>query len=482
VTKQRSFAFALVAGLALVAPARAHAQTESMIQMQNQIDQLTRKVEELEQANQQVHGLDQRVQMIDRKMDLEQQNARAAQTRASRAPSVESSAKGFFVHSQDESYSLRIGGWLQSDGRFYTTDTKPTGSEFLIRRLRPYLDGTVAKYYDFRFLLDFAQGTTTLQDAFTDLHYWPGLRLRAGKFKELVGLERIQDDRYVKFVERALPSQLVPDRDIGFALHGVLLDQRMEYSVGLFNGTFDNTATVAADHNDAKDIAGRVYFHPFAGSDPRYAAKLGLGLAATYGDERGATLDTYRSAGQTVFFTYAKGVSASGPRYRIAPQFDYYRGPFGLLGEYVDNTQRMRLTGFTGTTRPRPYGNLPRKAVSDQAWQLTAAWLLTGEDNSFDAIVPRRDFNPFGGGLGAWELVGRAGQLLIDRSAFTNGFASSTTSTREAIEWALGVNWYLNPNVKAQLDYSRTAFTAGASDGHDLPNESVILSEMQLQF
>ena len=49
-------------------------------------------------------------------------------------------------------------------------------------------------------------------------------------------------------------------------------------------------------------------------------------------------------------------------------------------------------------------------------------------------------------------------------------------------EWSLGVNWYLNPNVKMQFDYEHTGFRYGAAKGHDRPDESVLLSELQLQF
>ncbi|MFM8409655.1 MAG: hypothetical protein ACKOCT_05195 [Alphaproteobacteria bacterium] len=30
-----------------------------------------------------------------------------------------------------------------------------------------------------------------------------------------------------------------------------------------------------------------------------------------------------------------------------------------------------------------------------------------------------------------------------------------------AMEWALGINWWLNPNVKLMLDYTQTEFDGG---------------------
>jgi phosphate-selective porin OprO and OprP len=79
-------------------------------------------------------------------------------------------------------------------------------------------------------------------------------------------------------------------------------------------------------------------------------------------------------------------------------------------------------------------------------------------------------------------LAARIDQLLIDRDVYNYGFASSSTSALEAFEWTLGVNWYLNPNVKMQFNHAHTGFRYGAANGHDRPDESVLLSELQLQF
>jgi len=471
----RWYAILAAAWMALPVTRTAMAQstkTAAQADLQSEIDQLKQKVEALEAANAQLQHLDQQVKIVDRKLELQQTSTHEETLRR---PVVDVGPEGFFIHSQDNSYNLRIGGYMQADGRFYLSEPKPTGSEFLIRRLRPYFEGTVGKYYDFRFMTDFGQGATTLQDAYADIHYWPQFRLRLGKFREPVGLERLEEDRALKFVERGLPTALVPDRDLGFNFHGDLFAQRLEYALGLFNGTPDNTATAYSDNNDGKDFAGRIFVHPFADTSLEYARQLGFGIAGTYGDERSTTIDsTYKSTGQNVFFTYAKGVIAAGPRYRYSPQFDYYWRSFGLLGEYVQNTQRLLLPSSKTAAHPQP--------ISNQAWQLAATCLLTGEDATYGQVKPRRDFDPIGGGIGAWELAARVGQLLIDRDVYQYGFASQPTSSMEAFEWMLGVNWYLNRNVKMQFDYEHTDFRYGAAGGHDRTDENVLLSELQLQF
>jgi phosphate-selective porin OprO/OprP len=111
--------------------------------------------------------------------------------------------------------------------------------------------------------------------------------------------------------------------------------------------------------------------------------------------------------------------------------------------------------------------------------------LLTGEDNTYAAVKPRQNFNLVGGGLGAWELVARADQLLVDNDVYNYGLASKSTAANEAFEWSVGVNWYLNSNVKFQLDYENTTFHYGAgkpTDVRALTAESAIMSRGQFSF
>ena len=391
-------------------------------------------------------------------------------------PIVTAGPNGFGLASADGSYQLRVGGWIQADGRFYNSGAKPNGSTFLIRRARPYLEGTVGRFYDFRVMADFGEGKTTLEDAFAEIHYWDAFKIRTGKFKEPVGLERLQNDRYLMFAERALTVNLVPDRDLGAAARGELFDQKLEYEFGLFNGVPDDTATTGIDNNDAKDFAGRIFVHPFADSRYAFASKLGVGIAGTYGSERANTLDTYKTAGQTIFFTYNKGVNASGERLRLAPQLDYYRGPLGFQSEFVDNTQQVGLVSPKSAS-----GRL--HTFSNQSWQIAGSYLLTGEDAQYAApVAPKHPFNRFGGGFGAWEIAARIEELSVDPDEFKYGLADSSTSSRQAFEWKLVANWYSNQNLKMQIDYERTRFAGGAPGGRDRHGESAVLSELQVAF
>ena len=111
----------------------------------------------------QVEALDQKVRVLERKWELEQEQATP---KAKEAPVVTAGKDGFSLKAADNSFQLRIRGYTQADGRFFADDKERALTDtFLLRRVRPILEGTVGKYFDFRIMTDFGGGTATVQDA-----------------------------------------------------------------------------------------------------------------------------------------------------------------------------------------------------------------------------------------------------------------------------------------------------------------------------
>src|SRR5204863_3183030 len=134
--------------------------------------------------------------------------------------------------------------------------------QFLVRRARPIFQGTVARYFDFYVAPDFGNGATVLFDAYADVHFSDKLRVRVGKMKSPFGLERLQSGQSLLFVERALPTDLVPNRDVGLQVHGELLRGAIGYQAAVLDGVTD-AGNIDGDTNDAKDLAGRVFLQPW---------------------------------------------------------------------------------------------------------------------------------------------------------------------------------------------------------------------------
>jgi len=377
--------------------------------------------------------------------------------------------RGISFISPDGKNSVTVRGYGQVDGRFPIADRAGNDqSEFLIRAARPVFLATSGDA-SFRFMPEFAGSTPKVYDLYADYHFSDPLNIRVGKDKTPIGLERLVIDNEQEFVERGLPTNLVPNRDVGVNLFGSLIPE-LDYRVGVVDGAYD-LQNNDADTDGGKDIVGRLFTHPFKRAGIDALKGLGFGIAGSTGQHDGTAknpeLPSYLTMSQVAFFNYGSTVIADGTNWRLSPQGYYYYGPFGLLAEYVEST--------TDVSKGSAHGN-----IANRAWQVETSYVLTGENVDYHSVVPDEPFDIHKGTWGAFELVGRYGELKIDGSAFPV-FASAATSAREAREWVGGLNWYLNYNMKFNIDYANTNFSGGAVGG-DRQTERTILSRVQYKF
>lgn len=375
-----------------------------------------------------VKALDQKVRLLERKMEIDKETAENARKTT---PKVEAGpSTGFRITSADGENQLRLRGFVQADGDFFKDDVSTgdaagvgvngaTGQpvaiqpgnglgvdKFLIRRARLQFAGTLFKYADFLVAPDFGQGQARLFDATLDLHYFRFASLAVGKQKAPISLERIQAAPNTLFAERAYPTQLAPNRDIGVMLHGefakpgydpqyTFVNQSPEffsYQLGVFNGTLDNQAVQNSDNTtfNNKAFDGRIFSHPFQHSGIDLLEGFGLGLAGTFASPQRATpIPTLVSPGQNNIVTYNtsnptltssslatavtatntpgtgkqttttttttnttsfSGAMSNGDLNRIYPQGYWYWGPLGVFWEYSRSSQNLAVQQTNTTT------------------------------------------------------------------------------------------------------------------------------------
>jgi phosphate-selective porin OprO and OprP len=437
----------------------------------------------------QIQQLDQKLKILERKGELQRE---ATESKAKETPRISIGEDGFSMSSPNGDFAVRIGGQLQVDSRTYLANGDLIGNDgFLLRRARPILSGTVYRDFDFMFMPDFGLNQVQIFDAWVNYRYMPELQLRAGKFKSPVGLEQLQSDVNLAFNERALVSDLVPNRDVGLDLHGDLWGGILSYDAAYLNGVGDARNSSNVNVQDDQTFAGRIFALPFKTSKLDSLQGVGIGVGGSYGDSfnanglpatTGGTLPGYITRGQQQFFAYnpAGGavVAADGTHWRISPQGYYYWGPLSLMGEYAISNQKVRRSSAVPLTVA---------TLQHTAWDVTAGWVLTGENATFNGVTPAHPFNPLAGQWGALQVVAGYSELNIDPDTFPL-YANPATSARSAKEWAVGLNWWLNRDVRILASYSRTTFEGGGGAGTTAPAivtrqpEDVFFTRIQLAF
>ena len=382
-------------------------------------------------------------------------------------PPVVAGQDGFAVQSANGDFRLQMGLLVHADGRFGLDDSSQAVVDtFAFRRLRPYLRGRFSRRFEFYFNPDFAGGTLVIQDAYVDVVFAPAVRVRAGKGKTPFGLERLHSASNLLFFNRALPTALAPNRDLGIQVLGDISGGTISYLVGAMNGVTDG-GSGDIDTNDSKDVSGRLVARPFNKLATSPLKGLGLAISGSTGSATGAAaLPSFRTQSlEQPYFSYA-GAEADGTRTRYSPQAFYYYKAFGGFGEYVHTQTPVRK-------------GLVREEISHDAWQLAASYVLTGE-TATDAgigVRPRANFDFGNGNFGAFQIAARYHTLKVDDRAFTLGLATPGSSEK-ADAWTVGLNWYLTGNFRYTFNYERTVFDGDPNGSRKAENGFVFRTQV----
>ena len=435
-------------------------------------------------------ALEQRLKIVERQLEIQKEEAEA---KAKDSAVVTASEKGFGIQSGDGKFALNFRALIQADGRFFTGD--PAGQNFndtfLLRRVEPQFSGSLGKFVGFVFTPQFTAGSNStpgasITDVYIDLKFDPAATIRIGRFKgPISGLENLRTTGATKFVERGLPTYLLPARDYGVQLQGTVFGSTLSYFAGIYNGARDGSDATATDADNRHEFAARIFAEPFKNS-PGFFQGFGIGVAAAKGSKLGTNvaggnqvLPSYVTTGQNTFFSYtpaatgtpptAPTVSAAGDQTRINPQLYFFRNSFGFLAEFVSSRQKLSASGVTAS-------------LTHTAYNVETTYLLTGEDASYSQPVkPRHPYTVGGDGWGALEVGARHGAIDIDDHAFPT-FADPGKFATRARDYGAVLAWYPTTNLKVATDYNLTRFNGGAAGGGNRPIERAIFARVQVWY
>ena len=393
---------------------------------------------------------------------------------------------GLTVKTDDDYFSLTFHNLTQVDGRFFDPSGDPLHDNFIIPRQRWYVIGNISPNVRYYTVINRGYGTLDVLDAWVDLNFGgidrDKLEIRVGRMKTPYTYEyiKISETDLIAPERSVFVGNLAPNREIGVMAHGRLLNQRLEYAVGLFNGprrSFEG-------FNNGKDLFTFINSKPFLDGDSELLKQLNVGGSWNWGNEHNPAQpfdlrtandqSTSPAAGNVspTFFRLADNVFEDGTRMQWSGDVAWYYKSMGILAGYQGGFQDYALTiGVLPSVQQLRLGQQEfagviggnRTRVPMSGYSIAAFYFLTGEEitRRVDLLEPRKQFASSAlseGNIGAIELFSRYAFMSLGGDVFTAGLADPTISSNRATVIDNGVNWYLNHYVKLTFDWQYSAY------------------------
>ena len=295
----------------------------------------------------------QRLLVLERKLEIQQEAATAA---AATAPRITASASRFQIGSTDNSNFVRLRGTLHADAaptaatRFRKSPTPSSCGACARPSKAPSAASTTSSS-----CRTSPAAASVIVDAYVAARFNPGCR-RDGRQVQAARRTRAPAKLGRHPLHRTRAARPSWCRTAISACSSRAISPAAPSPTRSATSTASPTARAATTSRRPTSKWTRPATTPRACSSSRSSTPsnfslrgLGFGVGTTWIDVDGTAANTalsaYRSPGQQSVFAYrantATGVTpnnatfADGERLRLAPQFYYYRGSFGLLGEYT---------------------------------------------------------------------------------------------------------------------------------------------------
>lgn len=380
-------------------------------ELKAQIAALAAKVEELETRT-------------DAQSDINVSTQEHLDRMASTQPVVDTKG-GIKITSADKKFEASVGGRIHFDAYAFDRDQASTTGTTEFRRARLTLQGK-AYGWDYKLENDFGAGGGL--DGFRDVYIAKsalGGKFTIGHFKPYRSMEELTSSNEILMMERPFASA-----------SGLFNGRQFQQGVGYQRGGGNYTAGFSAfnlrsasgTRNEGVGYAGRVTWAPintaertlhlgaWASHENANKGSADLAASAVYAGRRGPsqTIATVSGASGDAMTAYAAEAAASlGPAFF---QAEYVNAAFG-----------------------QPIG--PDQDVT--AWYVQGSWHLNGGHKPYKAAT-----GVFGSaavaGKGLWELTARYDSI-----------ENNDVANLEASSWLLGVNYYVNPNLRFMFNYTQ---------------------------
>lgn len=329
----------------------------------------------------------------------------------------------------DGKFSFQPFGRVHLDATFFNNDKSDNDNNSNIRRARFGFKGKIGENLEYQSEMDFSEDEADIQDMTLTYTGFERFDITAGHHRPPVGFERNTSSNHNMFIERATSTNLFSaNRKIGLSTASKA--ENYIISAGMFNedaggSNSDQGEDLSLDARAAANILG------LYDDTQEHVFHLGLGYS-------------YQKPSDTLRYRARPGVG-DGSRFIDT----------GILND-VDtaNIINAELVGVFGALsfQGEYFATLLDRSRNPDAmfdgYYAQAGYFLTGETRNYDGtsgLFKRTsvldDFSHSGHGIGAWEVVAR-----YDNTNLSDVDAGITGGNLDL--YTLGLNWYLNKNVR----------------------------------
>jgi phosphate-selective porin OprO/OprP len=388
---------------------------------------------------------------------------------------------GLRFESDNQQWHVHVGGLAQLDstwligpkGVFAIPGGGENGVEnsaaTFLRRARLRVEGDVWDQFDFIIEYDFshaendASGNQPLSfgniaGSPVPCNIWVQMRdvpilgnVRFGNQPKPIGMTNNTYPAFLPFMERPdNQDAFYAPFDAGFALglscRSWSESERLTWQYGIYRPSIDEFAISLNKYS----AGGRVTGLPWYEEDGQRLMHLGLGtwFGEVVQDQlRDRARPLLRNApGYAVPILVDTGEIPGSRQYTLGPEFALVLGSLTVQAEWAVQF----LTDADSPTTLKPVGT-----VFFHGGYVEALYFLTGEhqeyvkrEGVFGRVVPRSNYHCKKGdwyrACGAWQVGVRFSYLDLNDRGIQGG---------TVYDWTVGLNWFLNPNMKVQLNY-----------------------------
>lgn len=343
----------------------------------------------------------------------------------------------------DSKYKLKFFGRISADGAFFTgEDFQPIGNGTTISQLAVGGVFSFGERIEGKFEVDFSNGNVTLLDNFVTYKFTNRFGLRGGNVQEAFSMDLLNSFKDLSLMNRAqVVNAFAPGHHLGlqavYENEQWLLTGGVHFQRSMVIGQRDNyESNYRKGQNEGYSYTGRVVWMPQ--DKPKYKG-LHFGVAASYrtpktdvAADAEPNIVRYRASESTINkikFLDTGIINEVDCNWLMGAEIAGYYGPAKFQAEYIHNNVKRR-NGL--------------KSENFSGFYVQASSLLLGGQQDYNNS--RGAFNsPIVSNKGDVELVARFDRLDMNGNNIKGGLSN---------QYTLGVNYYINENLKLQFNYS----------------------------